>query len=86
MTHFHAEYYGEFQTDRAAQAWEVRNFVKLMEQGDKFHLLVLAGDFNSLPGELPHNILTSCLRDCWQVRKRQLINSQAFLLFFVGKL
>eukprot|EP00092_Neocalanus_flemingeri_P020905 GFUD01022647.1.p1 GENE.GFUD01022647.1~~GFUD01022647.1.p1 ORF type:complete len:367 (+),score=75.01 GFUD01022647.1:390-1490(+) len=66
VTHFHAEYSGEFQTDRAAQAWEVRNFVKQVDQGDKLDLLVLAGDLNSLPGELPHKILTSCLKDCWQ--------------------
>jgi len=66
VTHFHAEYYGQFQSDRAAQAWEVRNFVKLMDEGDMFDLLIIAGDFNSLPGELPHNILTSCLTDCWQ--------------------
>jgi len=65
VTHFHAEYYGEFQTDRAAQAWEARNFVKLMDT-ETFDLLILAGDFNSLPGELPHRILTSCLRDCWK--------------------
>jgi len=66
VTHFHAEYYGEFRTDRAAQAWEVRNFVKLMEQGDQFDLILIAGDFNSLPGELPHRILSSCLTDCWK--------------------
>jgi len=65
VTHFHAEYYGEFVLDRAVQAWEARNFLKMMT-GDKYDLLIMAGDFNTLPGQLPYRILTNYLKDCWQ--------------------
>lgn len=66
VTHFHAEYYGEFCTDRAVQAWETRNFLSMMVARDNYDMVILAGDFNSLPGELPHRLLSSYLTDSWQ--------------------
>ena len=76
VTHFHAEYYGEFVLDRAVQAWEARNFLRMMT-GDKYDLLIMAGDFNTLPGQLPYRILTTYLKDCWQVRTVLIILVQS---------
>ena len=43
-------------------------------------LVILAGDFNSNPGELPHSILCNSFTDCWQVLMKKIVCLLNFIL------
>ena len=43
-------------------------------------LVILAGDFNSNPGELPHSILCNSFTDCWQVLMKKIVSLLNFVL------
>ena len=71
----------QFLIDRVCQSVELCDFIHwTVDHDPEVDLVILAGDFNSNPGELPHNILYNSFTDCWQVLMKKIVCLLNFVL------